>query len=140
MAAAIAPRSTKACVELVDWSNTHTRWFAGLGSMTFPCGSLAALETITLVPFAETASTFPMTAGSTTDTTLVAVVKDTNPALVPRYPMVPELPKTSEFGVPGRVMAVPAVAVLVLMGTSVGDVPLGGVKELVAYTVVAGLV
>src|SRR5690349_9011693 len=97
-------------------------------------GSLAALDTITLLPLGETASTFPNTVASTSAMVFVLGASATSPALVPRYATLPFFANTIEFGTPGRLIAVPAVGglLLVSIGIKVGDVPLGGANELVA--------
>src|SRR5205807_325996 len=102
-------------------------------------GSLAALEKIALAPFAETARTLPTRPGTARKATFTAGSKVTSPALVPRYPRDPAEPITRELGTPGSVMAVPAVLLLVSMGTMVDTVPNGGAKEVLTYTVVFGL-
>src|SRR5258708_969423 len=116
--------------------NTNTRCLAGLGSITFPCGSFAALETITNSPLFDTASTLPRIFGSISVMVLALVSRDKSPVAVPRYALSPAASTTKEFGtaVAGRVIAVPAAGgvLLVSIGIIEGLVPLGGANELVA--------
>src|SRR5215472_8887304 len=96
---------------------------------------------MTVLPSAETASTFPRV-GLSNVTVFAVVSNEAIPALVPRKPLAPLGVNTRELATPGRVMAVPATGgvLLVSIGMSVGLVPLGGAKDVVAYTVVVGLV
>src|SRR5579864_393759 len=130
----MAPGRTKLCTVLLAALRMTSLWLGRSVSIGVTVlGSLAALERITVLPSGETASTLPIK-GSTAVTVLAAVSKTAIPALVPIYPLLPAALKTSEFGVPGKLRAVPATigVLLVSMGTMVGVVPLGGVKELVA--------
>src|SRR6266481_154633 len=115
---------------------TNRRCLEGLGSITFPCGSFAALETITNSPLFDTASTLPRILGSIRVTVLALVSREMRPAAVPRYALSPAASTTKELGtaVAGREMAVPAAGGLLLVSIGIieGLVPLGGGDELVA--------
>src|SRR5215467_1067336 len=135
-AAATAPGSTKFSTVLVLARKITSRWLAALDSMgsMFPVtgfGALAALETITVLPSGETASTFPLL-GATRVGVLVAVSSDTRPAVVPKNALAPFGVITSEFGGPGRLIAVPTLLLVVSMGTIVEKLPLGGAKVVLA--------
>src|SRR5581483_2630758 len=80
----------------------------------------ATSETITFTPSGEIARTLPGTCG-TCDTPLVVRSTVINPAALPRKARLPAGLISSELGAEGRVIAVPAVFVLVSIGTI--DVP-----------------
>src|SRR5262249_11033934 len=128
----MAPGSTSFWREFVPASMTR-RWLGTSGCIGLPVlGSGAALERITGFRSGATARSLP-TKGSIADTVFVAVSSTAMPPLVPMKPFVPVALNTSELGVPGRLIAVPATMgdLLVSIGIRVGVVPLGGAKELV---------
>ena len=101
-------------------------------------GSIAELDTATLLPSAETASTLPIGTGEIRLVALEEASSKTSPALVPINARAPARSNTMELGTPGRLMAVPTAGgvLLISIGINVFAVPGGEANELPAYTVV----
>src|ERR1043165_642591 len=138
-AAATTPGTINVVMVLLARSKIHSRCSAGLESMgALVAGSMAELETATLLPSAETASTLPTGTGETRLVALLEASSTTSPALVPRNARAPARSNTMELGTPGRLMAVPTAGgvLLISIGISVFAVPGGEANELPAYTVV----
>jgi hypothetical protein len=89
-------------------------------SVPVPGAEIGGLNTNSVLPSGETEITLP-TAEAIVDTIPDEVETDMRPLLLPRYTNEPSRLMRIEFGVYGRVMAVPAVFVLV--STGVNDVP-----------------
>ena len=82
------------------------------------------------MPSGEIARTLPGALLTVPVTVLVAESKTINPFALPKYALVPAELKVSDSGCCGKAMAVPAVLVLVLIGTSgnAGVWPLQGLQ------------
>src|ERR1700739_1031016 len=125
----------KVVMVLLVLLNSHTRCSEGNGSIGFPVvGSFAALEIITWVPSAETASTLPIGTGEISCTAFVVVSNVARPLLVPMKPGVPARSNSTEVGNPGRKIGEPATGgvLLVSIGIMVMLVPGTFGKVLVA--------
>src|SRR5215510_14816693 len=100
-----------------------------MGAMTpvMGSGTLAALDSMMVLPSGETASTLP-TKGSSRVTAFADVSRAANPWLVPMYALAPLAVNTIELGTAhplvgqGMLIAVPAAGgfLLVSMGIMVG--------------------
>src|SRR5215469_17265857 len=104
-------------------------------------GALAALDSMTVLPSGETASTLP-TKGSSRLTTFVEVSRAASPWLVPREALAPLAANTMELGTAhaplgqGMLIGVPAAdaaGLVVSMGRMVGvGLAVGGANVVVA--------
>src|SRR5579864_7691313 len=143
-AAATTPGTINVVIVLPVRSKSHSRCSAGLAPIgALVAGSMAELETATVLPSAETASTLPIGTGEIRLVALDEASSTASPALVPINARAPARSNTIELGTPGRLMAVPTAGgvLLISIGINALAVPGGDANELPAYTVVVlGLV